>query len=109
MSSTQNSPLLSVQNLCVTYPSIGERRETKAVDNISFQLAAGEKLGFVGESGSGKSTIGRALVRLISPQAIVSGTALFGGKPIFELDNDALRKFRGEAVSMITFLLGIIQ
>lgn len=101
MSSTQNSPLLSVQNLCVTYPSIGERRETKAVDNISFQLAAGEKLGFVGESGSGKSTIGRALVRLISPQAIVSGTALFDGKPIFELDNEALRKFRGEAVSIV--------
>jgi peptide/nickel transport system ATP-binding protein len=101
MSSTQNSPLLSVQNLCVTYPSIGERRETKAVDNISFQLAAGEKLGFVGESGSGKSTIGRALVRLISPQAIVSGTALFDGKPIFELDDEALRKFRGEAVSIV--------
>jgi peptide/nickel transport system ATP-binding protein len=91
MSSTQNSPLLSVQNLCVTYPSIGERRETKAVDN----------LGFVGESGSGKSTIGRALVRLISPQAIVSGTALFDGKSIFELDDGALRKFRGEAVSIV--------
>jgi peptide/nickel transport system ATP-binding protein len=101
MSSTQNSPLLSVQNLCVTYPSIGERRETKAVDNISFQLAAGEKLGFVGESGSGKSTIGRALVRLISPQAIVSGTALYDGKSIFELNDDALRKFRGEAVSIV--------
>jgi peptide/nickel transport system ATP-binding protein len=101
MSSTQNSPLLEVQHLCVTYPGNGGRQETKAVDNISFQLAAGEKLGFVGESGSGKSTIGRALVRLISPQALVSGTALFNGQSIFALDDDALRKFRGEAVSIV--------
>jgi peptide/nickel transport system ATP-binding protein len=101
MSSTQNSPLLNVQNLCVTYPSVGDRSETRAVDDVSFQLAAGEKLGFVGESGSGKSTIGRALVRLIPPQAKVGGQALFNGKSIFELSDDDLRKFRGEAVSIV--------
>ncbi len=101
MSSPQNSPLLDVQNLSVTYPSVGNRSETRAVDDVSFQLAAGEKLGFVGESGSGKSTIGRALVRLIPPQAKVGGQALFNGKSIFELNDDDLRKFRGEAVSII--------
>jgi peptide/nickel transport system ATP-binding protein len=94
------SPLLVVKNLCVAYPmKNGEPK--KAVDNISFELSAGEKLGFVGESGSGKSTIGRALMRLLSPQAISTGEAHFDGKAVFAMNDEALRKFRGEAVSIV--------
>ena len=58
-------PILSVKNLQITYPNSNKY----AVDNISFDLAAGEKLGFVGESGSGKSTIGRSIVRNEIPNA----------------------------------------
>jgi peptide/nickel transport system ATP-binding protein len=90
-------PVLSVKNLQVAYPNTSGY----AVDNISFDLAAGEKLGFVGESGSGKSTIGRSIVRLLPPGSKVNGTAHFQGKSIFDLDADHLRKFRGEAVSII--------
>jgi peptide/nickel transport system ATP-binding protein len=90
-------PVLAVQNLRVTYPHTAE----SAVDGISFDLLAGEKLGFVGESGSGKSTIGKAIVRLLPPQSQVTGQALFQGKSIFDLDPGALRQFRGEAVSII--------
>jgi peptide/nickel transport system ATP-binding protein len=100
MSNPANSPLLVVKNLCVAYPmKNGEPK--KAVDNISFELSAGEKLGFVGESGSGKSTIGRALMRLLSPQAISTGEAHFDGKAVFAMNDEALRKFRGEAVSIV--------
>ncbi len=98
---TTNSPLLTVQNLSVAYPNAARTGIKYAVQDISFQLAAGEKLGFVGESGSGKSTIGRAIIRLLPPTAQVSGTATFKDKPIFELDPPALRQFRGEAVSIV--------
>jgi peptide/nickel transport system ATP-binding protein len=90
-------PVLSVKNLQVAYPNTSGY----AVDNISFDLAAGEKLGFVGESGSGKSTIGRSIVRLLPLGSKVNGTAHFQGKSIFDLDADNLRKFRGEAVSIV--------
>jgi peptide/nickel transport system ATP-binding protein len=90
-------PILSVKNLQITYPN----SHKYAVDNISFDLAAGEKLGFVGESGSGKSTIGRSIVRLLPAGSLVNGTAQFEGKSIFDLDPEGLRKFRGEAVSII--------
>ncbi len=98
---TTNSPLLTVQNLSVAYPNAARTGIKYAVQDISFQLAAGEKLGFVGESGSGKSTIGRAIIRLLPPTAQVSGSATFQGQPIFDLDPPALRKFRGEAVSIV--------
>ncbi len=98
---TTNSPLLAVQNLSVAYPNAARTGIKYAVQNISFQLAAGEKLGFVGESGSGKSTIGRAIIRLLPPSAQVSGSATFQGQPIFDLNPPALRKFRGEAVSIV--------
>jgi peptide/nickel transport system ATP-binding protein len=92
-----SQPVLAVQNLRVIYPNTTK----PAVDNISFDLAAGEKLGFVGESGSGKSTIGRSIVRLLPPESQVTGQALFEGKSIFDLDPHGLRKFRGEAVSIV--------
>ena len=98
---TTNSPLLTVQNLSVAYPNAARTGIKYAVQDISFQLAEGEKLGFVGESGSGKSTIGRAIIRLLPPTAQVSGSATFQDQPIFDLDPSALRKFRGEAVSIV--------
>ncbi|MCX7349472.1 MAG: ABC transporter ATP-binding protein, partial [Alphaproteobacteria bacterium] len=56
------APLLSVENLSVSYP--GRSGVTKALREASFTLGH-ERLGVVGESGSGKSTMGRALLGLI--------------------------------------------
>ena len=63
----------------------------KAVDDVSFDIAAGETLGLVGESGCGKSTAGRAILRLYQPTA---GSIEIEGREIARLEGGALRALR---------------
>jgi oligopeptide transport system ATP-binding protein len=89
-------PLLRVSDLVKNYATKGGflRRAgqmVRAVDRVSFDVAAGETLGVVGESGCGKSTTGRCLLRLIEP---TSGTVWFDGKDVMALDHQALRSLR---------------
>ena len=67
-------PLLSVQNLKKYFPDssrcfLAVAAHVKAVDDISFDDQQGETFGLVGESGCGKTTAGRAILRLIEPDA----------------------------------------
>ena len=96
------SPLLSVQNLWVTYPQKeSSQHQVNAIEDVSFQLVAGEKIGFVGESGCGKSTLGKAVMRLLPEGSSIQGQILFEGQSVPELDSDAIRRFRGESVGLI--------
>ena len=63
----------------------------KAVNDVNLNIYKGETLGLVGESGSGKSTLGKALIKLIKP---TSGSILYKGQEITELEKDDLRKIR---------------
>ncbi len=76
------TPILSVRALKVYFPILSGKlfvppTPLKAVDDVSFDLYAGETLGVVGESGCGKSTLGRGVLQLIEPTA---GEVIWQGK-----------------------------
>ena len=77
-----------------------------AVRDLSFTLAPGEVLGLVGESGSGKSVTSLAIMRLLPPQARVTGEIFFAengqARAICPtLDDEAMRQLRGSRIAMI--------
>jgi oligopeptide transport system ATP-binding protein len=81
-----------VKNFAVRRGFLARRADlVRAVDQVSFDILAGETLGLVGESGCGKSTIGRCILRLIDPDA---GQVWFAGKNVTTLDQAALRALR---------------
>ncbi|MFN4898245.1 MAG: ABC transporter ATP-binding protein [Burkholderiales bacterium] len=89
MVSIDHSVLLSVQNLSVTYSMgggvLGGRQSFQAVKNVSFDIQKGQTLALVGESGCGKTTIGKALLQLLTPQTQVTGHAVLKGQNLFQL------------------------
>ncbi|MCX5981104.1 MAG: ABC transporter ATP-binding protein [Nostocales cyanobacterium LacPavin_0920_SED1_MAG_38_18] len=96
-----NEALFSIENLRVAYPRRGEEVESWAVDDVSFILQPGEKMGLVGESGCGKSTIGRAIMRLLPNFSRTEGLVKFQGQSVLDLTPAQMQKFRGEAVALI--------
>lgn len=96
--------LLSVRNLSVNFST--SHGVVKALRNVSFDLKAGESLGFVGESGSGKSVTSLAIFDLLASNAIVeSGEILFetrkGPRDIFKMTEAEKLDLRGAEISMI--------
>jgi oligopeptide transport system ATP-binding protein len=89
-------PLLRAEELVKHFPAerslLGRvRAVVKAVDGVSFTVAAGETLALVGESGCGKSTTGRLMLRLLEPSA---GAVAFEGRDIFAMKGEAMRGLR---------------
>jgi peptide/nickel transport system ATP-binding protein len=92
-------PLLEVRDYKVYFPIRSGLLKrvvgyVKAVDGISFSLAAGRTLALVGESGCGKTTTGKALLQLLRGTARIEGEALLEGEPLAALEGDALRAAR---------------
>jgi peptide/nickel transport system ATP-binding protein len=81
--------LLSVLSLCVQYHSA--RGVVRAVDEVSFDVEAGETLGLVGESGCGKSTLGKAIMRLVPS---CDGRVVLDGQDITHLQGRPLKAAR---------------
>jgi len=94
-------PLLDVASLRTEFRS--RRGPVVAVNDVSFQVDAGEIVGVVGESGSGKSTIALSLLRLIPdpPGRITGGSVRFKGRDLLALDEGQMRRVRGDEIAMI--------
>jgi oligopeptide/dipeptide ABC transporter ATP-binding protein len=75
----------------------------RAVDGVSFDLAAGSTLGLVGESGCGKSVTALSILRLIAspPGRIEGGEILFRGRDLVTLPDRELRRVRGNEIAMV--------
>ena len=92
--------VLQVKDLRVYYKT--RRGPLNAVDDVSFSLKEGERLGLVGESGSGKTTLATALMRLMkAPGHIKSGEVLLDGKDLLKLSDEEMRQTRSARISMI--------
>jgi len=92
----RDSSLLQVENLQVHFPihkGILQRTvgHVKAVDGVSMNIPAGRTLALVGESGCGKTTVGKALLQLITPTA---GSVRFAGHELIGISARQLRKQR---------------
>ena len=100
MSIPAKSSLLQVRNLRVDFPT--RRGTLVAVDDVSFEIKAGEVLGVVGESGAGKSLTGAAIIGLLEPPGRISGGEVrLAGKRIDNLSQEQIRQIRGREIGMV--------
>lgn len=96
----QEHPLLEVKDLVVEYRT--RRGTIRAVDHVSFEIWPNEVFGLAGESGCGKSTIAHAITRIHKPPAYISGgKVMFNGTDILAMDEENLRGFRWEHLSIV--------
>ena len=93
--------LLEIRNLQTAFAT--DAGEFLAVDGVDLSIAAGRTLGVVGESGCGKSVTALSIMGLVAKPAgrIAGGEILFDGVDLLKLPADAMRKLRGDKISMI--------
>ncbi|MBP3043640.1 dipeptide/oligopeptide/nickel ABC transporter permease/ATP-binding protein [Arthrobacter jiangjiafuii] len=95
--------ILEVRDLSIRFP--GRYGDTAIVDRVSFTVREGETMGLVGESGCGKSITSLAIMGLLPPTAVLSGSITFNGKELLTNDkrdrDQRYRGLRGEQIAMV--------
>ena len=87
--------LLDVTGLCIRYG------DSAVVDGLDLFIEEGESVGLVGESGSGKSQTALAILGLLPPQAVVSGSIEFAGQQLLGASDAVLRAVRARRIGMV--------
>ena len=95
-----SAPLLQVRDLATHFST--RAGNARAVDGVSFEVAAGEIVGLVGESGSGKSVTGYSILGLVDPPGrIVAGSVKLDGQEMVGMAQPRLRALRGRRIAMV--------
>src|SRR5438128_5131251 len=95
-----SDPLLSVSHLTTVFDR--PTGPVPAVDDVSFEIRAGETLGLVGESGSGKSVTALSVMRLVQPPGrIARGSIQFKGRDLLTLSGWQMQSLRGAEIALI--------
>jgi peptide/nickel transport system ATP-binding protein len=94
-------PLLRIRDLIIEFVSDGH--VSRAVDGVNLDIWPGETVGLVGETGCGKSVTALSILGLIPspPGRVTGGTIVFEDQNLLRLAPDALRRLRGEGISMV--------
>src|SRR5437660_3993801 len=93
-------PVLQVDDLSIEFST--REGPVRAVSHVSLGLGAGEIVAVVGESGCGKTTLALSILRLLPfPGRITAGSVHFDSRDMLALDDEQLRRLRGDAISMI--------
>ncbi len=93
-------PLLEISGLRTSFYT--RDGVVHAVDGIDFHVDRGEIMGLVGESGCGKSVTSLSILRLVAkPGRIEGGQVIFDGRDLLTVDEEEMRKIRGDRISMI--------
>ncbi len=101
LGNNEKADLLSVEDLRVYFR--GDETVARAVDGVDFRVQPRETVCLVGESGCGKTVSALAVLGLIPspPGEVVSGRILFQGRDLLELEEEDLRKIRGNSIAMV--------
>ena len=100
MKETSSRPLISIQNLSISFHS--NKQLVKVVNDISFDVLENEILGIVGESGSGKSVTALSILKLLPKnKTVLKGAINYKKKNLLELDNFEIRKVRGKEIAIV--------
>lgn len=98
----EKKTLLQVLGLTTYFFTFARTRIVKAVDNVSFEVNAGDRLALIGESGCGKSTVAASILRVLPPSGeTVSGKVLFEGEDLLQKSNKEMTEVRGRQIGMI--------
>lgn len=97
---TKNEPILHVNDLTVSFKGYGGK--VQAVRGVSFDLMKGETLAIVGESGSGKSVTTKAILGILSKNAVIEkGEIIYNGKDFTKFKDKDFYDIRGKEISLI--------
>src|SRR5215475_2336022 len=93
--------LLELRGLTASFQTA--RGEISAIEDVSFDLNAGEILGIVGESGSGKSVTALTIMGLLPqpPARVAAGSVKFSGEELTTASQNRMEKIRGAGISMV--------
>ena len=94
--------ILEVDGLDVAFPAVDGKEDVKFIDDVTFAVGEGERLGLVGESGAGKSLIAHTILGLLrEPGRVTAGSIRYKGRDILGLRPKELRDIRGSEIALI--------